>query len=227
MRILVVEDEPKVASFLQKGLSEQSYTVDVAHDGLEGETMALQHTYDLVVLDVMLPKKSGLEVCNVLRKTYPQLPILLLTALDDRQDVVTGLNRGADDYLTKPFTFDVLLARIRALLRRAQATREVDAKLRCDDLEMDLLAKTVTRAGKRITLTSREFGLLSHLLMQKGRVVSRVDILEKVWDTSFDTDTNIVDVYINFLRKKMDKPFENKLIHTVTGMGYVLREPEA
>jgi two-component system, OmpR family, copper resistance phosphate regulon response regulator CusR len=227
MRILVVEDEPKVASFLQKGLTEQSYTVDVAHDGLEGETMALQHTYDLVVLDVMLPKKSGLEVCNVLRKTYPQLPILLLTALDDGQDVVTGLNRGADDYLTKPFTFDVLLARLRALLRRAQATREVDAKLRCDDLEMDLLAKTVTRAGKRITLTSREFGLLSHLLMQKGRVVSRVDILEKVWDTSFDTDTNIVDVYINFLRKKMDKPFENKLIHTVTGMGYVLREPEA
>jgi two-component system, OmpR family, copper resistance phosphate regulon response regulator CusR len=227
MRILVVEDEPKVASFLQKGLTEQSYTVDVAHDGLEGETMALQHTYDLVVLDVMLPKKSGLEVCNVLRRTYPQLPILLLTALDAGQDVVTGLNRGADDYLTKPFTFDVLLARIRALLRRAQATREVDAKLRCDDLEMDLLAKTVTRAGKRISLTAREFGLLSHLLMQKGRVVSRVDILEKVWDTSFDTDTNIVDVYINFLRKKMDKPFENKLIHTITGMGYVLREPEA
>lgn len=226
MRILVVEDEPKVASFLQKGLSEQSYAVDVAHDGEEGELMALSNPYDLVILDVMLPKKSGLDVCHTLRKHLPQLPILLLTALDEGQDVVTGLNRGADDYLTKPFTFEVLVARIRALLRRAQASRELDAKLSCGDLEMDMMAKTVIRAGKRITLTAREFALLNYLLMKKGRVVSRVDILEKVWETRFDTDTNIVDVYINFLRKKVDKPFDSKLIHTVTGMGYVLRESE-
>lgn len=226
MRILVVEDEPKLASFLQRGLQAESFTVDVATDGLQGERMAQDQPYDLVVLDVMLPKKTGLEVCWTLREAYPALPILMLTALDQPAEVVKGLNRGADDYLTKPFQLEVLVARIRALLRRAQASSELDAKLRCADLELDLLAKTVTRAGQKITLTAREFALLNYLLVRKGRVVSRMDILEKVWETSFDTDTNVIDVYINFLRKKIDKPFPEKLIHTVVGMGYVLREPE-
>jgi two-component system, OmpR family, copper resistance phosphate regulon response regulator CusR len=225
MRILVVEDEPKLASFLERGLRAEGFVVDVANDGLQGENEALKQHYDLVVLDIMLPHKSGLEVCRSLREAQPTLPILMLTALDQPSAVVQGLNRGADDYLTKPFQLEVLVARIRALLRRAQASTELDAKLRCADLEMDLLTKIVTRAGDKIALTAREFALLNYLLVRKERVVNRMDILEKVWETSFDTDSNVVEVYINFLRKKIDKPFETKLIHTVVGMGYVLREP--
>lgn len=227
MRILVVEDEPRLASFLERGLQAEGFAVDVATDGAQGERMALDNPYDLVVLDVMLPKKSGLEVCWSLREAYHALPILMLTSLDQPGEVVKGLNRGADEYLTKPFQLEVLVAHIRALLRRAQASREVDAKLRCADLEMDLLAKTVTRAGQKIRLTAREFALLNFLMVRKGRIVNRMDILEKVWETSYDGDTNVVDVYITFLRKKLDKPFETKLIHTIVGMGYVLREPDA
>ncbi|MBX3101007.1 MAG: response regulator transcription factor [Bacteroidetes bacterium] len=226
MRILVVEDEPKLASFLERGLKQEGFAVDVATDGLQAESMTEENPYDLVVLDVMLPTKSGLEVCRKLRETLPRLPILMLTALDKPSAVVQGLNRGADDYLTKPFQFEVLVARIRALLRRAQVSTEMDAKLSCADLEIDLIAKTVTRAGEKISLTAREFMLLNYLLVRKGRIVSRMDILEKVWETSFDTDSNIVEVYINFLRKKIDKPFATKLLHTVVGMGYVLREPD-
>jgi two-component system copper resistance phosphate regulon response regulator CusR len=226
MRILVIEDEPRVASFIQKGLAEQAYNVDVALDGKDGEQMALKEKYDLVVLDVMLPKKSGIDICISLRKEHPSLPILMLTALDSTEDTVKGLNAGADDYLAKPFEFAELLARVRALLRRAQATRESNNLISCADLVMDTSAKTVRRQEKLIELTAREFSLLEYLLINKGRVVSRVDILERVWDTNFDTNTNVVDVYINFLRKKMDKPFDVKLINTVTGMGYVLKEPE-
>lgn len=224
MRLLIVEDEPKLAAFIQRGLIEQSFVVDVAGDGREGEEMARRTSYDLVILDLMLPRRSGLEVCQALRATYPQLPILILTALDGSADTVKGLNAGADDYLTKPFEFAVLLARVRALLRRSHASRERNGLLQCADLVLDTVSKSVRRGDVSITLTAREFALLEYLLTHRGRVVSRVDILEHVWDTSFDPGTNVVDVYINFLRKKVDKPFATKLIHTVTGMGYVLRD---
>lgn len=224
MRVLVVEDDPKLASFIQRGLAEQSFQVDVALDGRQGEIMARATPYDLVILDLMLPKRSGLDVCRELRATYPYLPILILTALDSSEDTVRGLNAGADDYLSKPFEFAVLLARVRALIRRSHASREQNGLLSCADLVLDTVSKSVRRGEVAISLTAREFALLEFLLMHHGRVVSRVEIIEHVWDTSFDSGTNVVDVYINFLRKKIDKPFTHKLIHTVTGMGYVLRD---
>lgn len=228
MRILVVEDEPKVAAFIQKAMQAQAYVCDVAADGLQGEEMAEATRYELVILDAMLPRKSGFEVCESLRKNYPLLPILMLTALDSTEHTVHGLNVGADDYLTKPFELSELLARVRALQRRAQHIGgHAHHTLTCADLRMDLSAKTVHRGDQAIALTAREFALLEFLLMNQRRVVSRMEILERVWETNFDTGTNVIDVYINFLRKKIDKTHAEKLIHTVTGMGYVLKEPEA
>ena len=225
MKILLVEDEPKVASFIKKGLEEQTYEVDQAYDGNFGLKLALQNDYDLILLDIILPNMSGLDVCRAIRKQKPFVSILMLTALGTTDDKITGLDAGADDYLTKPFEFKELLARIRALSRRA-GDNGVSEKIRIGDLEMDLGSKTVTRSGKVVNLTAREFTLLHYLLRNRGRVVSRVDITENVWETSFDTGSNVIDVYINFLRKKIDKGFPTKLIHTLVGMGYVLKEQE-
>ncbi len=226
MKILLVEDEPKVAAFIKKGLEEQSYEVEQAYDGNFGLKMALQNEYDLIILDIILPHMSGLEVCRAVRKKNMQVPILMLTALGSTDDKITGLDAGADDYLTKPFEFKELLARLRALTRRA-ADNGSSEKLSIADLEMDMDSKMVTRAGKPINLTAREFALLHYLLRNRGRVVSRVDITENVWETSFDTGSNVIDVYINFLRKKIDKGFPSRLIHTLVGMGYVLKEEDA
>lgn len=226
MKILLVEDEPKVASFIKKGLEEQTYEVDQAYDGIFGVKLALQQEYDLIILDIILPHKNGLEVCREIRQHSLSVPILMLTALGSTDDKITGLDAGADDYLTKPFEFKELLARIRALTRRIIESSSGE-KLGIADLEMDMVTKTVTRAGKSLNLTAREFALLHYLLRNKGRVLSRVDITEQVWETSFDTGSNVIDVYINFLRKKIDKGFANKLIHTLVGMGYVLKEQEA
>ncbi|KAA5543440.1 response regulator [Adhaeribacter rhizoryzae] len=223
MKILVVEDEPKVSSFIKKGLEEQSYDVDVAYDGYFGKKLAIENEYDLIILDVILPKQSGVEVCREIRQQKPAVPILMLTALGSTDDKILGLDSGADDYLVKPFVFQELLARIRALTRRAYEAPNNEI-LKIADLELNLTRKTVTRSGVQINLTAREFSLLHYLLRNKERVVSRVDIIEQVWETSFDTGSNVIDVYINFLRKKIDKDFSPKLIHTLVGMGYVLKE---
>lgn len=225
MKILLVEDEPKVASFIKKGLEEQSYEVEQAYDGNFGLKLALQNEYDLIILDIILPHMNGLEVCRAIRIKKPQVSVLMLTALGSTDDKITGLDAGADDYLTKPFEFKELLARIRALSRRGGEGNGGE-KLSIAGLEMDLGSKTVTRDGRAINLTAREFALLHYLLRNRGRVVSRVDITENVWETSFDTGSNVIDVYINFLRKKVDKGFAGKLIHTLVGMGYVLKEDE-
>ncbi len=225
MKILVVEDEPKVAAFIKKGLEEQSYDVDMAYDGMFGIKMALQNEYDLILLDVILPNVNGLDACREIRKYNKTVAILMLTALGSTDDKIVGLDAGADDYLTKPFEFKELLARIRALTRRGTDSTAGEI-LTAADLELDLSKKTVARAGKPVNLTAREFSLLYYLLRNQGKVVSRVDITEKVWETSFDTGSNVIDVYINFLRKKIDKGHDIKLIHTLVGMGYVLKEQQ-
>jgi len=222
MRILVVEDERKVASFIQKGLAEEGYAVDVAHDGEDGLAMALDGVHDLVVLDIMLPKRDGLSVLRELRNRRIQTPVLLLTARDAVPDRVAGLDAGADDYLVKPFAFDELLARIRALLRRRGGDRA--AVLAAAELTLDPATREVRRAGKKIDLTPKEYALLEYLLRNKGRVLNRALIAQHVWDYDFDTATNVIDVYINYLRKKVDAEFAPRLIHTVRGAGYVLRE---
>ena len=223
MRVLLVEDEPKVAAFIKKGLEEQAYEVDQAYDGFFGKKLALQNDYDIIILDVILPLKNGTEVCQEIRKFKPGVAILMLTALGSTEDKILGLDSGADDYLVKPFVFQELLARIRALTRRTYES-PANEIITIADLELNLSKKTVTRSGTPINLTAREFALLHYLMRNKERVVSRVDIIEQVWETSFDTGSNVIDVYINFLRKKIDKDFNPKLIHTLVGMGYVLKE---
>ena len=223
MRILLVEDEPKVAAFIKKGLEEQAYEVDQAYDGFFGKKLALENDYDLIILDVILPQKNGLEVCKEIRQIKPGVSILMLTALGSTDDKILGLDSGADDYLVKPFVFQELVARIRALTRRSYDA-PANEILRLADLELNLTKKTVTRSGTPINLTAREFALLHYLMRNRERVVSRVDIIEQVWETSFDTGSNVIDVYINFLRKKIDKDFSPKLIHTLVGLGYVLKE---
>ena len=222
MRILVVEDEEKVASFIRKGLVEERYAVDVAHDGQEGVELAALNPYDLVVLDLMLPKLDGFKVIQRLREDAVDTPILVLTAKDAVGDKVRGLDLGADDYLTKPFAFEELLARIRALLRRGGGN--ATPVFQVADLVLDPAARTVTRGGDKIELTAKEFALLEYLMRHAGRVLTRTMILEHVWDQSFDSYTNVIDVYVNYLRKKIDQGREPRLIHTVRGVGYVLRE---
>ncbi|WP_375435132.1 response regulator transcription factor [uncultured Hymenobacter sp.] len=224
MKILLVEDEPKVASFLHKGLTEQQHSVEVATDGPTGLRMALAGSHDLIILDNLLPGLSGLDVCRQVRALNSAVPILMLTALGETDDKIRGLDAGADDYLVKPFAFQELLARVRALVRRRPEPNSSAAILHLADLTLDPGSKRVQRAGQPIQLTAREFSLLEYLLRHKGRVISRVDILEHVWETSFDTGSNVIDVYINFLRKKIDKDFTPKLIHTLVGMGYVMKE---
>lgn len=225
MRALIVEDEPKVAAFIASELQKKGFTVDVAENGPDGEQLAIKERYQIILLDWMLPQRNGIEVCRAIRGVDPHVPILMLTALDGVEEQVKGLGAGADDYLAKPFDIGVLLARVNALVRRAQG-RGTDKLLVCGDLVMDHEAKRVTRADREIKLTAREYALLHYLLLNKGKVMHRASILDHVWDTSFETESNVVDVYINMLRRKVDKPFGHPLIHTVTGMGYVLRDDQ-
>ncbi|QPJ66346.1 MAG: response regulator transcription factor [Candidatus Nitrohelix vancouverensis] len=222
MRILVVEDEKKVAGFIRKGLEEETYAVDVAYDGEEGLFLAKENQYDLIILDWMLPKIDGMEVLSRLRKAKNDTPVILLTAKDAVEDKVAGLNRGADDYLTKPFAFSELVARIRVLLRRGR--QETKTVLSIDGLTLDLVSHKVNRDGVEIELTSKEYSLLEYFMRNQGKVLTRTMIAEHVWDYNFDTFTNVIDVYINHLRKKIDKNFAKKLLHTMRGVGYVMKE---
>jgi DNA-binding response OmpR family regulator len=221
MRLLLVEDEKNVASFIKKGLEEELYSVDVAEDGSKGLSMASSNVYNLAIIDIMLPGFNGIELCKRLRDKGLKLPILLLTAIDSVESKVEGLESGADDYLTKPFAFSELLARVKALLRRASDTT---GELSIDDLRVDLLGRKVFRENKEISLTPKEFSLLEYLLRNKGAVLSRTEIIENVWGYNFDPSTNIVDVHIKFLREKVDTGFHKKLIYTIKGTGYVLKE---
>lgn len=221
MRILVVEDEKKVASFVKKGLEEESYAVDVSYDGMEGEYLAETNPYDLIVLDIMLPGKNGLAVLMELRDKGINTPILLLTAKGSVEDKVTGLNAGADDYLAKPFVFSELLARVRSLLRRGGEKAPV---LKFADLTMDPVTRKITRGGVDIELTSKEYALLEYFMRRPNQVLTRTMISEHVWESDFDTFTNVIDVYVNYLRNKIDKGFDKKLIQTVRGVGYILKE---
>jgi DNA-binding response OmpR family regulator len=218
MRILLVEDDVPVASFIRKGLQAESHVVEVVNDGEDAKTWVSEAEFDLLILDVGLPKVDGLEVLKYVRARRPSLPVLMLTARGKVEDRVRGLDLGADDYLAKPFSFSELSARVRALLRRSGRPKQ--AKLQVADLEVDLADRQVVRAGKRIDLSAREFALLTYLMRNAGRCVSRTMIMEHVWNLSFDTSTNIVDVYINYLRSKIERDFESKLIHTVRGVGY-------
>lgn len=221
MRILVVEDEKKIAEFLRKGLKAEGYAVDVAADGEQGHFLAGTETYDLVILDLRLPKMDGITLCRTLRKEKFAGPILMLTARDTVKDKVLGLDSGANDYLTKPFDFEELLARVRVLLRTPRAAEP--SRLQAGDLVLDLLTHTVERASKPIPLTAKEFSLLEYLMRNAGTVVSRTMIAEHVWDVHFDSFTNVIDVSINHLRSKVDRDFPTKLIHTVRARGYVLK----
>ncbi len=227
-KILLVEDEINVVSFIKKGLSEENFEVSVALDGLTGFRMALEGNFDLIILDIMLPDKNGIEVCRDLRSQSISAPILFLTALNTADNVAVGLNSGADDYLVKPFKFIELLARVNALLRRGAGQIFEGAKkpniYQFSNLKVDDDAKTVERNGENISLTATEYRLLLALIRNKGKVLSRLDLLESAWDINFNLGTNVVDVYINYLRKKLDSNFEPKLIHTVIGMGYILKE---
>jgi len=225
MKILIVEDEQKTGDYLKQGLSEAGFVADLARDGVDGLHLALTEDYDLVVLDVMLPRLDGWQVLREIRHKGMHLPVLFLTARDQVEDRVKGLEFGADDYLVKPFAFSELLARVRALLRRGR-TNEPEL-LQVADLELDLLRRRVTRAGKRIDLTAKEFALLELLLRRQGEVLPRSLIASQVWDMNFDSDTNVIEVAIRRLRAKIDDDFEPKLIRTVRGMGYVLEIPEA
>lgn len=221
MRLLVVEDEKKVASFIRKGLEEEGYAVDVAVDGESGLELALDQVHDLIILDIHLPRMNGLRVLQELRRKKVTTPVLLLTVRATIEDKVLGLDAGADDYLTKPFAFQELIARVRALLRRrAEAEPPV---LQIADLVLDPARRTVFRGGEKIELTAKEYSLLDYLMRNPGRVLTRTLIGEHVWDYDFDTSTNVIDVYVNYLRKKIDAGRETKLIHTVRGVGYMLK----
>ena len=222
-KILLVEDEPKVSAFIRRGLEEEGFEVTVAYDGTYGQRLALSLDCDLLILDVILPGQSGLDVLRAVRAQNQDLPVLLLTALGTTQDKLLGFGGGADDYLVKPFDFAELLARVRALTRRGHGRADGGTQLALGDLTLDTAAKTVRRAGQPIRLTAREFNLLELLLRHQGRVLSRSEIAEHTWEESFDAGSNVIDVYVNYLRNKVDKGFETKLIHTVVGMGYVMR----
>jgi len=221
MRILVIEDEKKVADFVSKGLEEEHYAVDTAYDGEIGLDLAETNDYDLVVLDLMIPKIDGWEVLRRMRANGNKVPVLILTARDSVEEIVKGLDSGSDDYLTKPFAFAEFLARVRALLRREKVEKE--PVLRVGDLTLSLVTHRVNRGGREIELTSKEYTLLEYMMRNPNKVLTRVMISEHVWDYHFDSMTNVIDVYVNYLRKKIDKDFEAKLIHTIRGVGYVIK----
>jgi DNA-binding response OmpR family regulator len=221
MKILVVEDEKKVASFIKKGLEENNYDADVANDGLEAEKLSKINSYDLFILDIIIPGINGIDLCRKLKKMNSNIPVLMLTALGTTDDKIIGFEAGANDYLVKPFEFRELLARVKVLVKKPEPVPEKKNILISDDLELDLEKKVARRGTSYIELTAKEFSLLEYFMRNSGRVLSRVDIAEKVWDIKFDFGTNVVDVYVNFLRKKIDKGHDKKLIHTRVGFGYV------
>jgi len=223
-KILIIEDEFKVAQFIKQGLEENNYEAVIAYNGLSGLEHVFSNYFDLLILDINLPDINGLDVCNEIRKKKSNIPILMVSALGSTDDKLGGFNSGTDDYLIKPFEFRELLARIRALIKRSHHTENSSNLLKICDLEINSDYKTVKRDNKIIELTAKEFMLLEYLVRNKGKVISRVDIAEKIWDITFDTGTNVIDVYVNFLRKKIDKDFPKKLIHTVIGMGYTIKE---
>jgi DNA-binding response OmpR family regulator len=222
-KILIVEDEIKVASFINKGLQTQAFKTEVAHTGKSALDLFSKEHFDLIILDLNLPDMSGLDICKQIRATNEKIPVLMLTALGTVTDKLAGFEMGADDYLVKPFDFMELLVRIRALIKRSEVQSPKVDKLQVADLELLFDERVARRGGKIIELTAREFSLLEYLMRNKGRVVSKVDIAEKVWDINFDTGTNFIEVYINYLRNKVDKGFSSRLIHTVVGMGYMLK----
>ena len=227
MKILVIEDEARVAALIKKGLEEMGFTVTVAEEGIAGRSLAVSGLFDLVITDVVLPDLNGIEVCKAIRKALPHIPIIMLTALGTTDDKVGGFDAGANDYLVKPFDFRELYVRIRELLKRAEAagTKTRKTVLTAGPLEMNLDTKIVRRDDREIQLTPKEFRLLEYMLNNRGRVLSRTEIAEQVWATSFDTGTNFIDVYINYLRKKIDKDHDVKLIQTRPGIGFILKEP--
>lgn len=226
-KILIIEDDAHVCAFVKKGLTEEGFEVEVANDGIEGIELFSKNRHHLILLDIMLPSISGLEVCSKIR-AFSQVPIILLTALGTAENVALGLNTGADDYLVKPFKFIELTARIKSIFRRIDTPNSIDNTdeiiFRFADIELNDTTKTVTRDGQEIALTSTEFKLLKMFMTHPRRVLSRMEMLEEVWDVNFDLGTNVVDVYVNYLRKKLDNNSDAKLIHTVIGMGYVLKE---
>jgi two-component system copper resistance phosphate regulon response regulator CusR len=224
MRILLIEDEAKTLQFIKKGLEENGYVVDSAEDGNAGKTLALNHVYSLIISDIIMPGINGRELCQELRKAKIATPILLLTALGSTDEIVEGLDSGADDYLSKPFEFKELLARIRSLTKRQGKSAQEDNLLQAADLIMDINRKLVSRGGKQIDLTAKEFSLLEYFLRHPDKVIPRAELAKNVWNVDFDTGTNMVEVYVNYLRKKIDRDFDKKLIHTQFGMGYILKE---
>lgn len=224
MKILIVEDEPKVAAFIKKGLEEHNYYAEIAHDGLTAENMVTTNKYDLFILDIIVPGINGLELCKRFKKKYPDIPVLMLTALGTTDDKINGFDAGANDYLVKPFEFRELLARVKVLIKKPEHAGNKTNILVVGDVELDLGQKVVRRGNIYIDLTAKEFSLLEYFMKNPGRVLSRIDIAEKVWDIKFDFGTNVVDVYVNFLRKKIDKGYDRKMIHTRVGFGYVFGE---
>jgi two-component system copper resistance phosphate regulon response regulator CusR len=224
MNILIVEDEPPIVSILKRGLMEEGFSPSIAPDGNIALQMVSEHSFDLILLDIMLPGINGLELCKLIKKDHPHIAIILLTALGTTENIVTGLDNGADDYLVKPFKMAELNARIRRLLRKVEGAPQADQVFVIGDLVLNVSAKSVKRAGQEITLTATEYRLLEFLAKNKNKILSRIDILENVWDINFNMGTNVVDVYVNYLRKKVDKGFSSNLIHTVVGLGYILKE---
>ena len=224
MNILLVEDEPNVVSVLKRGLSTVEFELSVAPDGHIALEMIAAHTFSLVILDIMLPGINGLDLCRQIKNTHPHIPVIMLTALGSTENIVNGLDNGADDYMVKPFKIAELNARIRTLLRRYAGFRQTEEIIAIGNLYINTTAKTVTRDGQDITLTATEYRLLQYLARNKNKTLSRIDILENVWDIDFNMGTNVVDVYVNYLRKKIDKGFDTNLIHTVVGLGYLLKE---
>lgn len=223
-KILIVEDHLKMADSISKGLLENGFVTDVAYDGFIGKRLSDSNDYDLIILDINLPLLNGYELCTEIRKKDPQVPIIMLTALGSTEDKLLGFEKGADDYIVKPFEFRELMARIKALLKRMPENKKNQTILRVADLEMDTESKTVKRGDNQIDLTAKEFSLLEYLVRNTGKVISKADIADKIWNINFDTGTNVIEVYVNFLRKKIDKNYPVKLIHTQIGMGYVLKE---
>ncbi|MDT5158008.1 MAG: two-component system, OmpR family, response regulator [Acidobacteriota bacterium] len=227
MRILLAEDDPDVARIISKGLREHGYAVDVADDGSQALYNAAVHSYDLAILDVKLPAKDGFSVCRELREKSFRAPVLLLTGMDDVEDIICGLNCGADDYLTKPFDFTILLARLRALLRRAQLQTGRPQTIEVADLKLNILNHTASRGGRLIRLTAKEYALLEMLMLHPGQILGREAIAEHVWENDFDPFSNVIDVYVNRLRKKIDEGFERSLLHTSRGEGYMISSAPA
>jgi len=223
LRILLIEDEPGLVSVIIRGLTEAGMQVSVAGDGQIGYEMAAKHEFDLIILDIMLPGMNGIQVCRALRNAGNNIPVIMLTALSSTENIITGLDSGADDYLVKPFKFAELEARIRSLVRRSKSIASTRNSVNIEGLEVDLLSKTVSRNGNPINLTATEYRLLEFFIKNQNIVLSRIQILEQVWDIDFNLGTNVVDVYINYLRKKIDHGYQTKLIHTIFGMGYIFK----